>query len=477
MEKRSWKILYSDYSGMQKKAIELLSAEMGKIINRDKGVYRLHVLPCEKLGAKADKNAVMIGKYSDSDVGKFVNGDEIPQDGYLIKAVDNPANTDYKIVIITAHTDRNLFYGAVDFVDDCLMKLAPVSGAGGLRTPCEVFDKKLPDFAYSSAPTVKTRSIFTWGHPINDYRRYIANIARLKINQLIVWNDFLPINAKDIVDCAHEYGIELIWGYAWGWGTDCKDIDLNNLDVLRKEVVEVFLRDYDKSGDGIYFQSFTEMQEDSIGNILVAEAVSDFVNKVSHDLFELRPELHIQFGLHASSVKNHMEYIARVDERVEIVWEDCGSFPYHYLPSVKNEKEFEDAVEFTDEIINLRENGANGFVYKGMITMDWTKFVHQSGPYIMGVSSEELQRSDVEMLKPIWKSFQGEWLNSGKYVYALTKHIVEKTGGNVNINMAGALDGGIWFTEALCAQIMWNCNEDYERILEKVGKRQCVTMA
>ena len=62
-------------------------------------------------------------------------------------------------------------------------------------------------------------------------------------------------------------------------------------------------------------------------------------------------------------------------------------------------------------------------------------------------------------------------------MYTLTKHIAEKTGGNVNINMAGALDGGIWFTEALCAQIMWNCNEDYESILEKVGKRQCVTMA
>ena len=121
----------------------------------------------------------------------------------------------------------------------------------------------------------ETRSIFTWGHPINDYRRYIANIARLKINQLIVWNDFLPINAKDIVDYAHEYGIELIWGYAWGWGTDCKDIDLNNLDTLRKEIVEVFLRDYDKAGDGIYFQSFTEMQEDHIGDTLVAEAVSD----------------------------------------------------------------------------------------------------------------------------------------------------------------------------------------------------------
>ena len=164
VEKRSWKILYSDYSGMEKKAVELLSTEMGKIINRDKGVYTLHVLPCEKLGAKADKNAVMIGKYADSDIIRnLVSGSEIPKNGYLIKVVDNPENSDYKIVVITAHTDRNLFYGAVDFVDDCLIKLAPI--AGGLKTPCEVFDKKLADFEYSSAPTRRNKEYFHLGTP------------------------------------------------------------------------------------------------------------------------------------------------------------------------------------------------------------------------------------------------------------------------------------------------------------------------
>ncbi len=39
MNKRNWKILYSTYTGMQKKAIELVSAEVGKTILRDKGVY------------------------------------------------------------------------------------------------------------------------------------------------------------------------------------------------------------------------------------------------------------------------------------------------------------------------------------------------------------------------------------------------------------------------------------------------------
>ena len=63
------------------------------------------------------------------------------------------------------------------------------------------FRRYLPYF-YSEVPDHKRRSIFTWGHPINDYRNYIENMARLKLNQLIIWNDFVPINAKEIIDYA-----------------------------------------------------------------------------------------------------------------------------------------------------------------------------------------------------------------------------------------------------------------------------------
>ena len=48
IDKRNWKIIYSDYSGMEKKAVELVSKEMGALILRDKGVYTIHVLACEK---------------------------------------------------------------------------------------------------------------------------------------------------------------------------------------------------------------------------------------------------------------------------------------------------------------------------------------------------------------------------------------------------------------------------------------------
>jgi hypothetical protein len=39
----------------------------------------------------------------------------------------------------------------------------------------------------------------------------------LKLNQLIIWNDYMPLNVEEIIDYAHSYGIEVIFGYAWGW--------------------------------------------------------------------------------------------------------------------------------------------------------------------------------------------------------------------------------------------------------------------
>lgn len=473
IDKRNWKIIYSDYSGMEKKAVELVSKEMGALILRDKGVYTIHVLACEKEeNAVIDKNVIIIGRYSESDyIKKYIKEDEIPQDGYVVNVMDNPENPELKIAIITAREKREVFYGAVDFVDDYFVTAIPFCGS--LKLPDEIFDNKVPDYYNASAPKIKKRGIFTWGNPINDYKNYIENMARLKLNQLIIWNDFAPINAKDIVDYAHEYGISVIWGYAWGWSRKCDQIDLDALDVLSDAVLEKYEREYaDVGGDGIYFQSFTELHQDYLGDRLIAEAVTDFVNKTADKFLRKYPDLFIQFGLHAWSVEEHLEYIAKVDPRVEILWEDCGTFPYDYEPKVKSEEEFEKTLKFTDDILNLRENASVGMLYKGQMILDWSKFEHQCGPFVLGCASESLKNHDIEMLKPMWRHFQSEWYLNGKYAYEMTKHISKKD--NVTIGMAGMFAGGIWFSESLCAQIMWECDREYEEIIAKVSKRRCI---
>lgn len=476
MNKRDQKIIYSNYSGVEKKAIELVNSEVSSIVCRDKGVYTIHTLTVEPDGCDIDKNAIAIGCFDDNKtIAKYVKKSEIPENGYLVRVFDNPDNANLKITIITALTPKNVFYAAVDYVDNYL-PTAEKYLSNAIRSRQHIFDDKLPDYAHTSTPQNNTRSIFTWGHPINNYRQYIDNAARCRINQIIIWNDFLPINAKDVVDYAHEYEIELIWGFAWGWSTNCANIDLTNLEPLKKDVVERFKNDYMSIGDGIYFQSFTELSVEEIGGVLIAEAVVDFVNETAAEIYKIKPDARIQFGLHASSVKNRLQYFEAVDKRIEIIWEDCGSFPYSYFPQITSNEDYRQTLDFTNKLISLRDMGKTGLVYKGLMTLDWNNFAHQSGPYIMGMNSEQIIENDIDLLSPIWRNFTADWLSCGKYVYDFTKNLNKMGFTEINLNIAAQLACKIWFPFALLAEILWSTDEPYEKILERVLKRKNVVM-
>ena len=479
MNKRNWKIVYTNYTGMERKAVELLSAEMGAHILRDQGVYTIHVLPCQQVEtAVIDTNAVVIGLYNENAViRKYINESDISADGYAVRVMDDPEDPDRKLVLITAKAPCGLFYGAVDFVDDYFSMASPVHGS--VKLVDELFLEKWPDYFHASAPAIKTRSVFTWGHPINNYRSYIENMARLKLNQLIIWNDFVPLNAKDVVAYAHEFGISVIWGFAWGWLSGGCQIDLSELDEIGENVIRTYESQYaDVSGDGIYFQSFTERKDNNIDGRNIAQTVAEFVNGIASRLLQKYPDLHIQFGLHATSVKNDLEHIAKVDPRIEILWEDCGSFPYGYHPKNRPGESYEDTKCFTDQILDLRQQGSTGMLFKGFMTLDWNKgrFVHQTGPYVMGMASPRLADHDVRMLTPVWRNFQSGWLENGRYAYDMARHIYE-TGKPVTLGMAGQFAGGIWLPEALCAEFFWSCDRSYEEIFAKVLRRRCIQMA
>ncbi len=476
MSKRNWKIIYASYEGMEKKAVELVSKEMGSFIVRDNGIYTIHVLPCEKeKSAVIDRNVVIIGLFDESKlIQKYIHSDEVKEDGYVVKVMENPENEEWKLVLITAKEEAALFYGAVDFVDDYFVKAAPIHGA--VRLCDEIFDFPLPDYYHASAPAIKTRSAWTWGTPINDYRNYIENMARLKLNQLVMWNDYAPLNAKDIVEYAHEFGIKVIWGFAWGWSTNCAEIDFHALDKLTEDIIKTYEEQYASTGgDGIYFQSFTELPVDTIGDKLIAEVVTDFVNLTSGKLLQKHPELFIQFGLHATSVKDHLTFISKVDPRVEIMWEDCGSFPYSYDPYENDPDKYQQTLDFTDKILTLREEGSVSVLFKGFMTLDWVgRFVHQAGPYILGMSSDRIIKHDKEMLKQGWRQLQSGWLQNGKAAYKMARYIYENTNHDASIGLTGQFAGSIWFPEALCAQILWECDKSYEEIFDKVSRRRCV---
>lgn len=481
MNKRNWKIYYSSYSGPEKRAVELIYRELGKYILRDNGVYSFHALACENDGYCDDCNAIILGTYNDNPVfKKYLKADEIPENGYAVKVIDNPQNDSFKLVFLCGHSATEVLYAAVDFVDDYFSAATPVFDAY-IHLRNELFEHKLPDYFISTAPSFKTRSIFTWGHPINDYREYLANMSRLKLNQLIIWNDYLPLNVDEIVDCAHSYGIEVLWGFAWGWAFNCSTIDITDLTGLKDKIIAEFNNRYKNvKGDGIYFQSFTELSNNSIKGVSIASAVTELVNMTAGEILKDNLNLHIQFGLHATSVKNSLDEISKVDKRVEIVWEDCGGFPYKAFPNefntFKSLEEYEAQYNFADSIIDLRKNADLGIVYKCMLTMDWSRnrVTHQPGRYVMGETSENTKESDEKLIRDIWRFYSAEWIENGEYAYTLTKHIREKTNGNVNMCMAGMFSGGIWYPTALLSEMFWNCDTDYKTLRKRVLNRNWI---
>ena len=117
-KKSAWEIIYSRYEGMQAKAMQLLSAEVGYRVTRDPGVYTLYVLPCLKESAVLpEKCAIIIGTLADSAILRtYIREDEVPENGYCLRVMKNPADASYNWILIAGYDDRALFYGAVDFL-------------------------------------------------------------------------------------------------------------------------------------------------------------------------------------------------------------------------------------------------------------------------------------------------------------------------------------------------------------------------
>ena len=480
MKQKEWKIIYTKYEGVTKRTISFLSKEAGRMIIREPNVYSIHVLPCEREGCEVSKNAFFVGCYNDSPtIQKFVSHNEVPADGFLVKVVENPDDKDGRFVILTAHTDTELFYAAVSFIDDYITEHAPMHG-GVLPMPDLAFDSPLAIGSYAETPDNKTRSIFTWGHSFNDYRAYIDNMARMKFNELIVWNDYLPINIGDIIDYAHSYGIRLLIGYSWGWreiSPKADKIPRESLDALRDKIVSHYKNIYEPTGcDGIYFQAFTERKEQVIDGVPIARIVTELINETAKEIFEISPNVRLEWGLHATSVKEWLSEIARLDTRIGILWEDCGEFPYSYNSYINDEESYKETLEFTKKMLELRGGVGVGLVFKGVMMLDWHKFAMQRGPFVMGENHKDIAAHDRYIRANAWREFSANWLKSGDKVAQMIKFIKENKLGDVNMCLAGTFDGGIYLPVALCAQMYRSCDGDFTDILRKVTRRSCITV-
>ena len=471
MAKQDWKILYSGSTPVEMRALEFLYGEMGNFMLRDWGVYALYTMACEKASAALpDQNAAVIGCISDNPLlQKFIRPDEVPAHGYRIRKAVNPDFPDKELILIAGSEPAAVLYGVITFVDDILPQSAKSDG-NGVVSDISICALPLPETDLAEAPGFAVRSVFTWAHPIGNMYEYFRNMARLKFNRVYMWNEFPPVNAAEVVEYAHSWGIEIFWGFAWGWSPNCTETDVSNIEAMKQNILQEYYSVWAKlPGDGIYFQSFTEMWQRELNGRLVADCVVELVNSIAAELLTAQPELKIVFGLHASSVKDDLDIIARCDERLEILWEDCGHFPFN---RVKKAPTPEEDREFVRKLIAQKHS--MGLAYKCQLTQAWVNFAHQAGSYVLGHNGSKMQTNDLEVVASSWNFYKALWHEYGTIAYDLTRMIRQTGGTAIEMNVAAQLNGPIHWPTAMTAELFWNSDRPFNEIIRRVMRKNFV---
>lgn len=445
-------------NGLQKKAIEILT----KRLLDQTGEYPIVLRPEEE--CPADVRRFIIGTRENNPAVRALSEQPLTQPEEYHICVQN--NT----VLIEGADEAGVLYGCVDFYNKYIAPNECTHDSGHYFR--DLFAGVLPEFSLRSAPSVKRRGVWSWGHVIYDYRGFLDALVQLKMNTVILWNDYPPINARELVAYAHDAGIRVIWGFPWFWDTNCAQIDIEAALAGSDTILAQYERDYrDLGGDGIYFQSFTELPVETIGGVLVAEAVTELVNRTAAKFYEKYPDLELQFGLHADSVKNRLEFIQRVDARIRIVWENCGAFPFDYIP--KNVENFAETADFVRTITHLRGEGERfGAVTKGLTKLDWGTFTHPRAAMLSGVSSPQRKENRIARKKRIWRYIQAYWITNAGYALDMVRLIAKETAGEGDISALiedGMLEAQLPYPAALYAEMLWSCDTAPETLLSSVA--------
>jgi hypothetical protein len=529
-----WQVLFGRYDGVQQFAVDELQRMVQYFLP-----YVLAVAPANEqsdLSAHRprahaqtphESNLILVGTAKDNGAiacliarGKI----RVPAEpgGYCIASLKspwNPESSGQKLLVVAGHDDEGVLYGVEDLCARALSRHASHNWQPPRIMPenpsllRKAFDD-MPEFSIADYPRIASRGLWTWGYVIYDYKRFLDNMARLRMNTLIVWNDAPPINSPQIIAYAHSRGIKIIYGFHWGWdalfdtatgavvlgGTavpsatpgTLKNIEMDN-PLHRRQIKDLVVAQYRKDYqhldlDGIYFQTLTEHSNTKLGGRSVAAVATDWANDIAGGLFKIKKDLYIQFGLHATSIKDDYKDLKRLDKRISIVWEDAGALPWSYEPHADFRHGGSTAssppsgmckpadlntpmnvLDYSKKLVNFRPGSEFAMVPKGWICLRWGEDFEHHGPFIMGERHPRYIRDRLAQRQPRWDMVNALWLQHYPVAAKFYREILDKRPPRMLV--AGLVEDGMFEqaiqpSVALFAQTLWNPYQPDNEILD-----------
>ena len=465
----TWKVSYSSAEGPHGRVLQTLTERLGPYFLREKHHSTSLVLPLEKAGGplvKGKRDVIVVGEFGKNPaLDEYVKKVDVPADGYFIRTLNDGGRN---VVVLAGDGPEETLYATFHFLDVIVPDLERGMCGQAARYAGTFFrSDKVPDFRYCTAPQTKIRSVFSWGHVVDDYNETFRALARARFNRAILWNDQLVVNAKDVVACAHSWGVNVYWGFSWGWTLSGKDGPVD-FDRLADGIVAEWREKWKgMGGDGIYFQSFTETRNKTIGGRPIPDAVVELVNKVSSRIRKEAPGTDIVFGLHSNSMRNPEAVAAlpKTDPSLEILWENCGGFPYWEADG----KRVVPDLEFNRRILALTSNV--GLAWKAQMRIDWKNWVPPAGPFMLGCAGDRMLERDRSVIIPQHHTYDEDWILNGESAWALIRQIRADGNQPREFNAVAEYNPPFSFATHCQAELFWNSDDSWESISKRARMR------
>ncbi len=392
------------------------------------------------------------------------------KEGYTVHVAASPMEDASTVCILCGADSAGTLYAVHAFARDYLRGTLKFHGYH-YNHRFAPFTEAMPDWDASSYPKIDARGIWTWGHKIYDYRKFLSHMSACGMNLLVMWNDFVPVNAEEILAEAHSRNIRIYWGFSCSWGETVNPADPLDVKKWCRRVVNVYQTEYAPlGGDGVYFQAFTETSAKDIDGIPIAKLVSNWANAICGALHAFTPDLSIAFGIHATSIGDAWQTLSDIDPNVAVMWEDCGAFPYAYDPAITAGAA--DALEYTRNLLTLcGEKTRFAAVLKGHCVLNWQEFSHYHGPVVIGEMPQQFLKERTEDRSFTWQYSRAYWLSNAKRLQAYMQLVAEAP---IRETMITALiEDGLFETTLdpsvlLYAELLWDWDRDIDALTAAV---------